>query len=155
MTPPAIYMLKISCSSLERSGAFYAELGYTPGGPEATAAAPWLSSLYGVEDARMRVQQLQGPEGGAALRLELIEWAPPRATAGPAIDTPGSSALTVRIDDLDATVAALTRAGGKVIGAPASLSSRNATTRLVNVSDPDGLTLQLVEVRRLAPAERQ
>lgn len=152
MTPPAIFMLKISCSSLERSGAFYAELGFTPAGAEATAAAPWLSTLYGVADARMRVQQLQGPEGSGSPRLELIEWAPPRAAPVPAVDTPGSAALAIRIDDLDATAAALARAGGAVIGVPASLAGRTSTTRLVNVTDPDGLTLQLVEVRRLIPA---
>ena len=153
MSAPALYMLKISCSNLERSRAFYGELGFTPAGPEGAAAAPWLSSLYGVEDARMRVQQLRGPEGAASPRLELIEWARPSSAGWPAVDSPGSAALTIRIEDLDATAAALARAGGEVVGTTASLPGRTSTTRLVNVTDPDGLTLQLVEVRRLAPAE--
>lgn len=154
MKPPVVFMLKISCSDLERSRAFYAELGFTPAGPESASAAPWLSTLYGVEDAEVRALTLKPPEGSASPRLELIEWKRP-AAGRPTIDTPGATGLSVRVEDLDAMSALLARAGGRVVGTTASLAGGAANTRLVNVADPDGLTLQLVEVRRAAPSEAQ
>ena len=149
MRAPALFMLKVSCSNLERSRAFYGELGFEPDGEPATAEAPWLASLYGIAGARIRAQQLRAAHGAAPVRLELLEWAAPASAARPSIDTPGCAGLSFRTDDLDATASRLVEAGGRIVGTIPEFPGGRSTTRLVNVADPDGLTLQLVEVRRL------
>jgi len=82
-----------------------------------------------------------------ALRLELLHYRSPgsEAQAGPRpMNLAGLTHLSVIVDDLDATLAALRALGARIL--PESrIESAQFGARVVFVLDPDGTRIELVE----------
>jgi hypothetical protein len=67
-----LVMLKVCCSSLERSIGFYEALGFKTAGP-AKVGADWVGPLYGIAGGTPRAQAMSRPDDPKAVDLELIE----------------------------------------------------------------------------------
>jgi catechol 2,3-dioxygenase-like lactoylglutathione lyase family enzyme len=126
-------------SDLERSLAFYrdalgfAEVARLDAGGDAT------ETLLGLADVDLRVVFLQRD----GVRIELLHYASPghRGSGEPRpMNALGLSHLSLRVGDLDATLAALEVLGAKVLRA-------TRTPQAVFVSDPDGTRIELVAGR--------
>lgn len=147
MTIKGVSGFKVACADIERSLAFYQCAGFEPAGPVSASAHAWLASLYGVTDPRVRSLALTRVDDSKGPRLELLEWTV-RAEGAEGASAAGSAMLMLRSDDLDGDCAALEAAGGTVVGAPVSLPGTAGVTWLVNVRDPDGFAVQLVQFVR-------
>jgi len=147
-----LVMLKVCCSSLERSIAFYEALGFKVAGP-AKVGAGWVGPLYGIAGGTPRAQAMSRPDDPKAVSLELIEWTP-NAPGAPHPNTIGAGMVGFRSNDLDADCAALQAAGGELISEPVSTPGpADRTIRMANLRDPDGFNIQLVQfVKAAAPA---
>jgi catechol 2,3-dioxygenase-like lactoylglutathione lyase family enzyme len=99
---------------------------------------------------RYRFTQVTVPTSG--LGIELIEFKGARLPAPPAnLADPGATRMQLRVADIDAAVAALTKAGGTFIstgGRPLDLPAGNATLKVGIVRDPDDLFLVLIQAPR-------
>jgi len=112
------------------------------------ASLPDILDLLGLpHDVQYRFTGLVVPT--SALGIELIEFKGARRPAEPArLADPGSTRMQLRVADIDATVAALTKAGGTFIstgGKPLDLPAGNSTLKVGIVRDPDGLFLVLIQ----------
>jgi len=107
---------------------------------------PSVLDLLGLpHDVQYRFTRLVVPTSG--LGIELIEFK--GATAKPAnLADPGSTRMQLRVKDIDAAVAALTKAGGTFIstgGKPLDLPAGDSTLKVGIVRDPDNLFLVLIQ----------
>jgi catechol 2,3-dioxygenase-like lactoylglutathione lyase family enzyme len=138
-----IIVCKISCAQIERSAAFYGLLGFMPARPPSSNDAPWVLQLYGVE-GRVRTQMLAREDNPKGVRIELIEWSNQAAqVAGP--NAPGAGMLALRSNDMLGDYETLKQAGVEFVSEPMSFPSPAGTTWLVNLRDPDGLSIQLAQ----------
>jgi catechol 2,3-dioxygenase-like lactoylglutathione lyase family enzyme len=142
--------LRHTVHDLERSILLYRDAL----GLQGTGGFPGWDSLGGVLDAlglestrQYRFALLTVPTSG--LTLELIEFRDARRPAEPArIADPGSTLLELRVADIDAAVAAVTRAGGELVsagGRPVEMAAGSDTAKAAVVRDPDGLFLVLTQ----------
>ena len=109
---------------------------------------PTVLDLLGLpHDVQYRFTMLTVPTSG--LGIELIEFQNAHRAAAPArLADPGSTRLQLRVADIDAAVAALTKAGGTFIstgGKPLDLPAGNTTLKVGIVRDPDDLFLVLIQ----------
>jgi lactoylglutathione lyase len=131
-------------TSLDRSLAFYRDgLGLEVTGPPAIFRPDEvIMKLANVPGAETRYTWLELP--GSTMAVELIEYKGiERTPVKPRFQDPGATNLTVRVRDLDGTVARLKAAGGRVVtasGAPAVIGGRS---RIVFMQDPDGFVIEL------------
>ena len=131
-------------ASLDRSLAFYRDgLGLEVTGPAAVFRPDEvIMKLANVPGAQTRYTWLKVP--GSAMAVELIEYKDiERQPVRPRFQDPGATNLTVRVRDLDGTIARLKTAGGRVItvsGAPAEIGGRS---RIIFMQDPDGFVIEL------------
>jgi catechol 2,3-dioxygenase-like lactoylglutathione lyase family enzyme len=137
-------------ANLERSLALYRDALGLAGStqvPPYFAEATVLDALGLPRDVQYRLSMLTVPTSG--LQIELIEFKGARPPAQPAIlANPGSTRMQLRVADIDAAVAALTKAGGTFIstgGKPLDLPAGNATLKVGIVRDPDNLFLVLIQ----------
>jgi catechol 2,3-dioxygenase-like lactoylglutathione lyase family enzyme len=146
----------IIVSDLDRSIDFYHDvLGLefaTEPGP--VVDDPELGPKLGVPGASLRMVAFKVGDGA----LELLEYLSP---ASP-IDTPmpqnalGSHHVGFRVDDIEATVRELRGKGVEFIGEVTPIDDGVlAGWRWVYFKDPDGITLELVEVAYTREEERQ
>jgi catechol 2,3-dioxygenase-like lactoylglutathione lyase family enzyme len=136
--------------NLRRSVDLYRDALGLQGGADVPqyAAEPSVLALLGLApSAQYRYTTLTVPTSG--LPIELIEFRGARRPAEPArIADPGSTRIQLRVADVDAAVAAFTRAGGMVVsagGRPLDLPVGNATLEVAIVRDPDDLFLVLIQ----------
>ncbi|MEO8465165.1 MAG: VOC family protein [Gammaproteobacteria bacterium] len=136
-------------ANLERSLALYRGALGLAGGAEVPAYvddAAVLDLLGLLHRTRYRLTMLTVPTSG--LQMEFMEFKGARPPAKPAILAPGSTRMQLRVADIDAAVAALTKAGGKFIstgGKPLDLPAGNATLKVGIVRDPDDLFVVLIQ----------
>jgi len=105
-----------------------------------------LDALGLPHNVQYRSTTLTVPTSG--LQIELMEFKGARPPAKPAVLAPGSTRMQLRVADIEATIAALTKAGGTFIstgGKPLDLSAGNATLKVGIVRDPDDLSLVLIQ----------
>lgn len=109
-------------------------------GPRAFSANAVVSSLYDVPSAQSRVASFKIPD--SAMAVEIVEFQGLNATpVRPRFFDPGAITLTLVVQDLEATKTRLSRIKGlEWISASAAGS--------VMVSDPDGIFVQLQQVRK-------
>jgi catechol 2,3-dioxygenase-like lactoylglutathione lyase family enzyme len=143
MSIGAVMLIKVSCSNLEKSAAFYALLGFTPLGAVNPSSDRRVSDLYGL-DALPRSLMIANADG---FKIELVEWDRQGAPLG-GFDTPGAGAMTLKSSDIDADHAALVAAGADVVSAPVGLEGPKGTSWLANLRDPDGFVVQLFQFRK-------
>lgn len=115
----------------------------------------YTRALVGYENARLRIAQLQLPEGDpppSGHVLELIEYEEPQGgPADPERNTMGAGHLAFLVDDIEAMTAKLAALGAAPLGAPCEITEGiNKGGKAVYLHDPDGATLELLQ-----PADRR
>jgi len=159
MAPPALegsnaniigVRVRHTVENLERSLALYRDGLGLQGSPQVPpyVGEPTVLDLLGLpHDVQYRFTMLTVPTSGLA--IELIEFQNAHRAAAPArLADPGSTRLQLRVADIDAAVAALTKAGGTFVstgGKPLDLPAGNATLKVGIVRDPDDLFLVLIQ----------
>jgi len=92
---------------------------------------------------------------GADFVFEFIELTgQPRTARHPRLQDPGASVLVLTVRDADAALAAVKKAGAKVVtlgGAPLALHP-GSKTRAVFVTDPDGFYVELLQLDPAPPS---
>ena len=137
----------ITVSNLERSLAFWRdvlgfELSHT-----AHQKGELAREITGVEGAEIKLAVLKTPGGH---KIELLEYLAPadrkRANLRPC--DIGSVHVALLVEDLDVTLDRIAVSGWKTAGQPQILTKGlNAGKRVVYVRDPDGTTIEFMQVR--------
>jgi len=137
----------ITVSNLERSLAFWRdvlgfELSHT-----AHQKGELAQEITGVEGAEIKLAVLKTADGH---KIELLEYLAPadrkRASLRPC--DVGSVHVALLVHDLDALLAQIAASGWQAAGKPQTLKiGPNAGKRVVYVRDPDGTTIEFMEVR--------
>jgi catechol 2,3-dioxygenase-like lactoylglutathione lyase family enzyme len=101
----------------------------------------------GLGGGQFRAGQLEIPTSG--LQFTLIDFkGVDRAVKSAGIEDPGSTRIQLRVADIDATVAALGKAGGRFVstgGKPLDLPAGQNVLKVGIVRDPDNLFLVLIQ----------
>jgi len=143
MAIQCIAHLGICVSDLERSRRFYRDgLGFKEVARLHTDSAP-TSQLLKLPNTDLHAYFLERD----GLRIELLYYASPGCTAGERprpMNQVGLTHLAVRVDDLDATIAALRRAGASPIEGTV-IDNPEFQARAAMVVDPDGTRLELIQ----------
>ena len=136
----------ITVSNLERSLSFWRDgLGF-----EFSHAAhqrgEMAEQITGVKGAEIKLAVLKTPGGH---KIELLEYIAPmdrkRANVQPC--DVGSVHVALLVDDLEAALDRIAASGWKAAGNPQTLmKGPNAGKRVVYVRDPDGTTIELMQV---------
>jgi glyoxylase I family protein len=138
----------ITVSNLERSLAFWRdvlgfELSHT-----AHQTGELAEEITGVEGAEIKLAVLRPPGGH---KIELLQYLAPadreRASLRPC--DVGSVHVALLVEDLDAVLAQIAASGWEAAGKPQTLKTGpNAGKRVVYVRDPDGTTIEFMELPR-------
>jgi catechol 2,3-dioxygenase-like lactoylglutathione lyase family enzyme len=144
----AAHHTSLTVSDLERSVAFYTDLGLevvlrqTPGGT-------YLQKITGFPDVHIRQAHLTLPGGGH--QLELFEYVSPRGQPVRSRNCdPGNTHLAFVVDDLDAVYERLASRGVEFVSPPVTIDAgANVGAKGLYLRDPDGFTIELFE-----PAKR-
>src|SRR6202011_262686 len=135
----------ITVSNLERSLAFWRDVLGFELSHRAHHTGDLASEVTGVPGAEISIAVLKG----YGHKIELLEYlAPPdrKQVALRPCDV-GSVHVALTVDDLDAVLSAIAASGWKTAGRPQTLQSGpNAGKRVVYVRDPDGTTIEFMEV---------
>jgi catechol 2,3-dioxygenase-like lactoylglutathione lyase family enzyme len=142
-----IFHVNLNCSSLERSRAFWVEgAGLTPG-VRTAPETPQPGAAFGLDRAWWDAWILVGTrafEGGA---IDLLEWREPKPAGTPsrAYHRRGFQRVGIRVPDLDAAITRVVEHGGTPWSEPIVHVTGERRIRVVQASDPDGITIELVE----------
>jgi glyoxylase I family protein len=140
----------ITVSNLERSLAFWRDVLGFEFSHTAHQKGELAQEITGVEGAEIKLAVLEAPGGH---KIELLEYLAPgdrkRADIRPC--DVGSVHVALLVDDLDAVLAHIAAAGWEAAGKPQTLTrGPNAGKRVVYVRDPDGTTIEFMEVAKKA-----
>jgi catechol 2,3-dioxygenase-like lactoylglutathione lyase family enzyme len=133
----------ICVSDLDRAVRFYCEgLGFELRSQIEIGGEP-AATLLGLEPLELQALYLERD----GTRIELLHY--PRPGHLPAesprpMNRLGLTHLSLRVDDLDATLAELARVGATAI-APTRIDMREHRSAAVFVTDPDGTMIELVQ----------
>jgi glyoxylase I family protein len=139
----------ITVSNLERSVAFWREvLGFEPS-HTAHQTGEMAEEITGVAGAEIKLAVLKTPTGH---KIELLEYlAPPERKHRSALRPcdVGFVHVALVVDDLEHILNAINASGWKAAGKPQTLQSGpNAGKRVVYVRDPDGTTIEFMQLPR-------
>ncbi len=143
--------VSVTVADLERSLGFYRDLLRIPVLGTGTEESPSVAAVTGATAARFRYADL---DLGSGQILELLQYLNPKGTPHRSnVYDPGSGHLAVRVDDLAAALSKRADRGIRPRSEPADLEAPAwwAGARVVYVTDPDGVTVELVERRPRAP----
>ncbi len=130
----------------ERATGFYRDaLGFREVSRLSASGAP-SSTLLRLEDVALEAIYLERD----GVRIELLHYAKPghRGTDEPRpMNQLGLTHLSLRVDDLEATVASLRARGARVLD-DTRIELPKSKTRAIFVTDPDGTLIELVEAPR-------
>ena len=137
----------ITVSNLERSLEFWQNVLGFEFSHRAHQTSEMASEITGVAGAEIRLAVVKAPGGH---KIELLEYlAPPdrkRHVDLRPCDV-GSVHIAFTVDDLDAILQKIAASGWKAAGKPQTLQSGpNAGKRVVYVRDPDGTTIEFMEM---------
>jgi len=140
----------ITVSNLERSLAFWRDVLGFEFSHTAHQKGELAQEITGVEAAEIKLAVLRAPGGH---KIELLEYLAPadrkRADIRPC--DVGSVHVALLVHDLDAVLERIAASDWKAAGKPQRLQSGpNAGKLVVYVRDPDGTTIEFMEM----PAER-
>jgi len=135
----------ITVANLERSLAFWRDVLGFELSHCAHQTGELASEITGVPGAEISLAVLKAP----GHKIELLEYlAPPerkRVEARPC--DVGSVHVALTVDDLDAVLSTIAASGWKTAGQPQTLKSGpNAGRRVVYVRDPDGTTIEFMQL---------
>jgi len=136
-------------ANLDRAVALYRDALGLQGGTDVpasfTSAPPVIEVLAVPTTSSWRLARLIVPTSG--LPIELMEFKDARRPETADLADPGATRIQLRVADIDAAVAALTKAGGTFIstgGKPLDLPAGNGTLKVGIVRDPDDWFLVLI-----------
>ena len=140
-------------SSLENSLAFWVDvLGFRHLYTWAFETTPFIEELVGVPGAALRIAMVEGP----GHMIELLEYSSPsdRQTYKPPSCDVGSVHLGFYVENLDALLARVARAGWRPVGNAQTVESgERAGLRLIYLRDPDGITIEFLQLPEDAPKQ--
>jgi catechol 2,3-dioxygenase-like lactoylglutathione lyase family enzyme len=136
----------ITVSNLERSLAFWRDVLGFEFSHAAHQKGELAREITGVEGAEIKLAVLKTPGGH---KIELLEYLAPadrkRASLRPC--DVGAVHVALLVEDLNAVLDRITVSGWKTAGQPQILTKGpNAGKRVVYVRDPDGTTIELIQV---------
>ena len=141
----------ITVSNLEQSLAFWHDLVGFELSHTAHQTGELAREITGVAGAELKLAVLKAPGGH---KIELLEYLGPPDRTKHADLRPcdvGSVHVALTVNDLDAVLQRIAASGWKTAGKPQTLQSGpNAGKRVVYVRDPDGTTIEFMEM----PVER-
>jgi catechol 2,3-dioxygenase-like lactoylglutathione lyase family enzyme len=137
----------ITVSNLERSLAFWRDILDFELSHTAHQSGEMAKQITGVEGAELKLAVLKTPGGH---KVELLEYLAP-ADRKKHIDLRpcdvGSLHVALLVDDLNAVLEKIAASGWKAAGKPQILKTGpNAGKRVVYVRDPDGTTIELMQL---------
>jgi catechol 2,3-dioxygenase-like lactoylglutathione lyase family enzyme len=138
----------ITVSSLERSLAFWRDVLGFEFSHTAHQKGELAQEITGVEEAEIKLAVLKAPGGH---KIELLEYLAPadrkRANLRPC--DIGFVHVALLVDDLDPVLERISVSGWRTAGKPQTLQSGpNAGKRVVYVRDPDGTTIELMQIAK-------
>jgi catechol 2,3-dioxygenase-like lactoylglutathione lyase family enzyme len=140
MRSPGVHHTGITVSDLDRSVAFYEQLGFEVA-ERIEEEGEEVERGVGVPGAKLRVAMLEGPNS----RLELIEYLQPSDGPAPHPNNGiGAAHVCVEVEDVDAAVAELREQGIEFVTEP--ITHEVGRIRWVYAKDPDGITAELLQV---------
>jgi glyoxylase I family protein len=135
----------ITVSNLERSLAFWRDVLGFELSHRAHQTGELAAEITGVPGAEILIAVLKAP----GHKIELLEYRAPadRKQLQPRPCDVGSVHVALTTDDLDAVLTTIAASGWKAAGQPQTLQTGpNAGKRVVYVRDPDGTTVELMQV---------
>jgi len=138
----------ITVSNLERSLAFWRDVLGFEFSHTAHQKGELAQEITGVEGAEIKLAVLKTAGGH---KIELLEYLAPadrkRASLRPC--DVGSVHVALLVHDLDAVLERIAASDWKAAGKPRTLQSGpNANKRVVYVRDPDGTTIELMQIAK-------
>lgn len=136
----------ITVSNLERSLDFWQNVLGFEFSHRAHQTGEMAEQITGVKDAELKLAVVKSPSGH---KIELIEYlAPPdRKHVDLRPCDVGHVHVALAVDGLDAVLNTIAASGWKAAGRPQTLTSGpNAGKRVVYVRDPDGTTIEFMEM---------
>ncbi len=130
-------------ADLDRSLRFYRDLLGIPLRELVEDGSPTMSKLTGWPDRVVRIADL---ELGGGRVLELIQ----RVEHPEAVPAPGTGHIALEVDDVDEAWRRVTDAGHAARSEPVELTDAGpfwSGATVVYVTDPDGVTVELVQAR--------
>ncbi len=140
--------VSVTVADLDRSLAFYHGLLRIPVLGRGEEAGDEVEAITGFDHARFRYADM---DLGSGQILELLHYLSPVGIPHrPNVYDPGSGHLAIRVDDLDGILERLRESGVTPRSEPVVLQAPAwwAGARCVYITDPDGVTVELVERRR-------
>jgi catechol 2,3-dioxygenase-like lactoylglutathione lyase family enzyme len=138
----------ITVSNLERSLAFWRDVLGFEFSHTAHQKGELAREITGIEGAELKLAVLKAPGGH---KIELLEYFAP-ADRKPANLRPcdvGSVHVALLVNDLDTVLERIAASGWKAAGKPQILTrGPNAGKRVVYVRDPDGTTIELMQIAK-------
>jgi catechol 2,3-dioxygenase-like lactoylglutathione lyase family enzyme len=131
---------------LDRSLVFYRDLLEMKVLWERVYEEAYVQTLVGYPTLRLRCAYLQVP--GSTVCLELLEYQNvPREQVELRRADPGNAHLAIAVNDLDGLCRRLKQAGVKFVSEPVvSTAGHYRGSKTVYVCDPDGISVQLLEI---------
>jgi catechol 2,3-dioxygenase-like lactoylglutathione lyase family enzyme len=141
----------ITVSSLERTLPFWRDVLGFEFSHTAHQSGELAREITGIHNAEIKLAVLKAPGGH---KIELLEYLAPadrKQHAGPRSCDIGSVHVALLVDDLDAVLERIAASGWKAAGKPQTLKAGpNAGKRVVYVRDPDGTTIEFMQMAQRA-----
>ena len=151
---PAYSHFGICVSDVERSVRFYCEgLGFERA--ESVPVGPEYSPLVELPDISVTAQFLR--RGPTTVELLCFEHpAPVGSRERRPVNQFGLTHLAFNVHDVDATAARLAGLGGSLIGTSrVTIDALGNRIELIQLTDPDGVRIELVDPGDVAPSPRE
>jgi catechol 2,3-dioxygenase-like lactoylglutathione lyase family enzyme len=137
----------ITVSNLERSLTFWRDVLGFEYSHSAHQTGERVEQITGVKGSELKLAVLKAPTGH---KIELLEYLAPGDRKQRNDLQPcdlGHVHIALIVDDLDAILEAMSASGWKVAGEPQTLTvGPNAGKRVVYVRDPDGTTIEFMQM---------
>jgi catechol 2,3-dioxygenase-like lactoylglutathione lyase family enzyme len=137
----------ITVSNIERSLAFWRDVLEFEFSHSAHQKGEMAEQITGVKGAELKLSVVKAPGGH---KIELLEYLAPPDRKQHVDLRPcdvGSVHIALTVDNLDAVLEKITASGWKAAGKPQMLTAGpNAGKRVVYVRDPDGTTIEFMQM---------
>lgn len=135
--------VSITCSDLEKSVAFYKDLGFTPLGevPTEFVESSEAKAALDLDTQKMRFVYLRSADASTGPLLQLVQYEP--ETEGGAAPPTGVARIALMSGRFEKLHTDLKAREGTSVTEPAVLTTHRF--RVASTKDPDGTTVELVE----------
>lgn len=141
-----IYHVNINVRNLERSRAFYEQLGFKVVEKFSESYNPNLDRGLAMKGTSTRAYFMRLLNNRHETMLDMVEWDDPSVVGeAPVMNSLGVPRLAFRVKYLDKMVEKLRANGVKFLSEPQVLDSLERKPRFCVFRDPDGIFLELVE----------